>query len=174
MGKKVAASQLGIVFHTRYVGASLPEMSASFGVDVSGLQGVGSVAVFSAQFDNVNGKANLSNTELIKINNSIRVAKQNLLTGKNFLNVVGGGKKSFDYAAVFKIYFNDVIRRGTIPSSSQAMTTGFIKFLSSRYDKEIDKKKTEKSKTLQVKLNNLRSGAGLHLIPLEEVYKDIG
>jgi len=34
-------------------------------------------------------------------------------------------------------------------------------------------KKTEKSKTLQAKLNNLRSGAGLHLIPLEEVYKDI-
>tara|TARA_Y100001937_G_scaffold128645_1_gene206454 strand:+ start:11786 stop:12979 length:1194 start_codon:yes stop_codon:yes gene_type:complete len=146
MGNKVAASKLGIVFHTRYVGSSLPEMSASFGVDVSGLQGVSSVAVFSAEFQNVNGKANLSNTELVKINNSIRTAKQNLLTGKNFLNAIGGGKKSFDYAAVFKIYFNDVIRRGTIPSSSQAMTNGFIKFLSARYDKEIEKKKTEKSK----------------------------
>ena len=146
MGAKVARSNLGIVFHTKYNGATMADMSASFGVDVSGLQGVADVAVFSAEFQNVNGKANLTPTELVKINNSIRIAKQNLLTGKNFLNAIGGGTKSFDYAAVFKIYFNDVIRRGVIPSSAQSMTAGFVKFLANRYDKEISKKKTEKSK----------------------------
>jgi len=145
LGKKVGAADLGIVFHTHYKGASLPEMNAGFGVDVSGLQGVKEVAVFSATFENIGGKANLSKTELTKLNNSIRVAERNLGQGKNFLNAVGGGTKSFDYAAVFKIYFNDVIRRGVIPSNAQAMTVGFMTFLATRYDKEIAKKKTEKS-----------------------------
>lgn len=146
LGRKVGAANLGIVFHTHYKGASLPEMNAGFGVDVSGLQGITEVAVFSATFENIGGKANLNKTELTKLNNSIRVAERNLGQGKNFLDAIGGGTKTFDYAAVFKIYFNDVIRRGVIPTNAQAMATGFVAFLATRYDKEIAKKKTEKSK----------------------------
>ena len=50
LGMKVAKSRLGIVFHTSYTGSSIDTMSAGFGVDVSGMQGVKDVAVFSSTF----------------------------------------------------------------------------------------------------------------------------
>ena len=145
LGKKVAKSKMGIVFHTHCTGASLPEMNAGFGVDVSGLQGVVDVAVFSATFENIGGKANLSNSERTKLNNTLTVAKRNLDQSRKFLDAVGGGSKSFDYAAMFKIYFNAVIKSGKIPSSAQEMQRGFVRFVDDRYRIEIAKKKTDKS-----------------------------
>ena len=146
MGDKVAKSKLGIVFHTRYNGPTISSMASSFGVDVSGMQGVSDVAVFSAEFQNVNGMANLSPSEKIKLNNTLRVARRNLLRSRPFLNVIGGGTKTMDYSAMFKIYFNQVIKSGRMPSTSQQMAIGYKKFVTDRYNKEIDKKKTEKAK----------------------------
>lgn len=145
LGKKVAKSKMGIVFHTHYTGASLPEMNAGFGVDVSDLQGVKDVAVFSATFENIGGKANLSNSERTKLNNTLTVAKRNLDQSRKFLDAIGGTNKTFDYAIMFKIYFNAVIKSGKIPSSAQEMHRGYVRFVEDRYKVEIAKKKTEKS-----------------------------
>ena len=143
LGSKVAASDIGIVFHTAYNGI---QGGASFGVDVSKLQGVPKIAVFSAEFTNVSGKANLTSTEKSRFNNILTKAKRELGVGKHFLNQIGGGTKPMEYSAVFKTYFNTLVKKGSIPTSSQTMTAGYIKFLSVRYDKEIVKKKTEKSR----------------------------
>jgi len=146
MGKKVAASKLGIVFHTTYTGPTLGEMSAGFGVDVSGLQGVPSVAVFSSTFENVNGIANLTAAELVKLNNSITVAERNLASGRNFLNAIQKETGTYAHNALFKIYFNQVIREGNIPTNAAGMSQGFVAFVDARYQAEIAKKKTEKAK----------------------------
>ena len=145
MGAKVAKSILGIVFHTRYVGGSMDSLSATFGADVKGLQGVKDIAVFSSEFTNVNGLANLTISEKNNINNTIRQAKTNLRSGKKFLDVIVKDKSSMSPASMFKIYFNQVIREGKIPNTSNLMAQGFIKFLDNRYKKEIIKKKTQKT-----------------------------
>ena len=145
MGGKVAKSKLGIVFHTRYSGSDITSLSASFGVDVSGLQKVKDIAVFSSTFQNVNGIANLTISERNQINNTIRQAKSNLKSGGKFLDVIVKDKSSFSPASMFKIYFNQVIRSGKIPTTSMGMAKGFETFLNDRYKKEIIKKKTEKS-----------------------------
>jgi len=142
LGSKVAASDIGIVFHTSYDGI---QGNASFGVDVSSLQGVPKIAVFSAQFTNVSGRANLTTVEKSKFNASIGKARRELKIGQNFLNLIGGGKKSFEFAALFKTYFNTLIRAGSIPSSSTTLLKGFVSYISTKYDAEIAKKKTEKS-----------------------------
>ena len=54
MGKKVGHSDLGIVFHTRYTGTSISTMTASFGVDVSSMQGNALHAGFYPAFLTVN------------------------------------------------------------------------------------------------------------------------
>jgi hypothetical protein len=146
LGKKVAASDLGIVFHTRYHGETLATMNASFGVDVSKMQSSKKVAVFSATFQNTNGVANLNSSERNRLNNSINVAQRNLVAGKSFLNAIQEGKGSFAYTALFKIYFNQVIKSGKIPSSSAAMHREFISFVDMRYKAEIAKKKTDKAR----------------------------
>lgn len=142
LGSKVAASDIGIVFHTAYDGI---QGNASFGVDVSSLQGVPKIAVFSAEFTNVSGRANLTTMEKTKFNTNISKAKRELKLGQNFLNLIGGGKKSFEFAALFKTYFNTLIRAGSIPSSSTTLLKGFVSYISTKYDAEIAKKKTEKS-----------------------------
>ena len=96
LGLKVAKSKLGIVFHTSYSGPSIGEMSAGFGVDVSGMQGVKDVAV-SSTFQNTNGIANLSPGEISKLNGTIQKAQRSLAKGKKFLDQIqkAGGPQSF-------------------------------------------------------------------------------
>jgi len=146
MGKKVGNSTLGIVFHTTYTGDTLQEMSAGFGVDVSSLQSVSDVAVFSSTFENVNGMANLTPGERQKLNNSISVANRNLSSARSFLNTIKNDKGAFAHNALFKIYFNQVIREGKIPTNAQGMAVGFTDFVEKRYQAEIAKKKTEKAR----------------------------
>ena len=144
LGDKVAASNLGIVFHTTYSGASMAEMSASFGADVGGLQGFADVAVLSSDFSTTGKAVSLTAMEKAAVNKNINAAKTNLTKGRNFLDLLGG-KKPFEFTALFKMYFNQVVRGGVIPSSSSVMLKGFVSFVIQRFDMEIAKKKTEKS-----------------------------
>jgi hypothetical protein len=146
LGAKVAKSKLGIVFHTSYSGSSIGDMSAGFGVDVSSMQGVKDVAVFSSTFQNTNGIANLAPGEISKLNGTIGKAQRSLAKGKKFLDEIqkAGGPQTFAPPALFKIYFNQVIRGGTVPSA-EGIATGYVNFVTKKYDDEIKKKKTEKS-----------------------------
>jgi hypothetical protein len=146
LGKKVASSKLGIVFHTTYSGPTIGEMSAGFGVDVSGMQGVKDVAVFSSTFENVNGMANFTPGEVNRLNNSIATAKRNLDGGRKWLNEIqkAEGPQSFSPPALFKIYFNQVIRSGKV-GTAEGMARDYVKFVTDKYDQEIVKKKTPKS-----------------------------
>tara|TARA_B100000902_G_scaffold200838_1_gene191387 strand:- start:561 stop:1760 length:1200 start_codon:yes stop_codon:yes gene_type:complete len=146
LGAKVAKSKLGIVFHTSYSGSTIGDMSAGFGVDVSGMQGVKDVAVFSSTFQNTNGIANLNPGEITRLNSTISKAERSLVKGKKFLDEIqkAGGPQTFSPPALFKIYFNQVIRGGNVPSA-EGIAAGYINFVTSKYDDEIKKKKTEKS-----------------------------
>ena len=144
LGDKVAASNLGIVFHTTYSGASMAEMSASFGADVGGLQGFADVAVLSSDFQTTGKGVSLTAMEKAAVNKNINSAKTSITKGRNFLDLLGG-KKPFEFTALFKMYFNQVVRGGVIPSSPSVMLKGFVAFVIERFDMEIAKKKTEKS-----------------------------
>ena len=146
MGKKVAQSKIGIVFHTHYNGQDFDSMAAGFGVDVSGLQGNSDVAVFSSAFTNTNGIANLSGAELSRLNLSMRTAKRNLDSSRNFLNEIGGKLTGMEPAALFKIYFNQKIKEGKIPTSAQQMLAEFKVFVESRYALKEAGVKTPKAK----------------------------
>ena len=120
-------------------------LSAGFGCDVSSLQRVTEVAVFSSEFKNINGLANLSQTEKNALNAVIVKSERDLRSGQSFLNDVQGGKGPFTIPALFKVYFNQVVRGGVVPTS-QGMAQGFGAFVASKYDSEIVKKKTSKSR----------------------------
>ena len=54
------------------------------------------------------------------------------------------GPQSFSPPALFKIYFNQVIRGGKI-DNAEGIARGYVKFVTDKYDQEIAKKKTPKS-----------------------------
>jgi len=147
LGKKVASSKLGIVFHTTYSGDTIGEMSAGFGVNVSGMQGVKDVAVFSSTFENVNGMANLTPGEVNNLNRSIAAADRSLKMGRKFLDDIQKteGPQSFSPPALFKVYFNQVIRGGNTVPDANGIAAGYGAFVIKKYDEEIKKKKTEKA-----------------------------
>jgi hypothetical protein len=154
LGEKVGASKLGIVFHTEYTGKTIADMAAGFGADVSGLQGKTDVAVFSSEFTNVGGAANLSMVEKANVNRTILAAERNLRQGSSFIKSVQGvGKGPFTLPALFKVYFNQVVREGKVPSA-QIMSKQFCCFIDEKYKKEMDKKKTLKSKGEWMKRRN--------------------
>ena len=154
LGQKVGASKLGIVFHTEYTGTSMTDLMAGFGADVSKLQGKPEVAVFSSEFQNVGGAANLSKVERASVNRTILAAETNLRQGQTFIKGIQDvGNGPFTLPALFKVYFNQVVREGRVPPA-QIMSKQFCSFIDKKFTTEIAKKKTGKSKVEWMKRRN--------------------
>ena len=154
LGERVGKSKLGIVFHTEYSGKTMQDLAAGFGANVSGLQGKPDVAVFSSEFTNVGGAANLSMVEKANVNRTILAAERNFRSGSTFIKGVQDvGKGPFTLPALFKVYFNQVVREGRVPSA-EVMSKQFCCFIDDKFNKEMAKKKTLKSKGEWMKRRN--------------------
>ena len=154
LGQKVGKSKLGIVFHTEYSGKTMQDLAAGFGANVSGLQGKPDVAVFSSEFTNVGGAANLSMVEKANVDMTILSAERNLRQGQSFVKGIQDvGKGPFTLPALFKVYFNQVVREGRVPPA-QIMSKQFCSFIDKKFVTEIAKKKTAKSRVDWMKRRN--------------------
>jgi len=154
LGQKVGKSKLGIVFHTEYSGKTMQDLAAGFGANVSGLQGKPDVAVFSSEFTNVGGAANLSMVEKANVDRTILSAERNLRQGQSFVKGIQDvGKGPFTLPALFKVYFNQVVREGKVPPAN-IMAKNFCCFIDAKFNSEIGKKKTAKSRVDWMKRRN--------------------
>jgi len=147
LGRKVARAKLGIVFHTTYNGGpELRDMTASFGVDVSKMQNVPDVMVFSSDFSTQDATL-FTPAEFVKYQASIRKAEGSLKQASKFLDVLQStGEGKFMLASMFKIYFNSFIRTGRALPNARAVAAGFSGYYKGALQKEIDSKKQEKTK----------------------------
>lgn len=156
IGNKVKHAKLGIVFHTKYSGGPLlSDMSPSFGVDVSGMQNVSDIAVFSSNFTDATGSSRMTTSEFISYRAAVNRAEGSLRQASTFLDILkqtGDGK--FLLSAMFKVYFNSFIRQGKSITNAQAVGKGFEKFYSDALQKEIDSKKTPAAKAKYEKIKN--------------------
>ena len=62
-GKKIKNAKIGVVWHTTYKGSALPDMKASFGANISGLQSPSTVWMDDATYKDVSGKATMTEKE---------------------------------------------------------------------------------------------------------------
>jgi hypothetical protein len=67
IGKTIAKAKVGIVWHTTYSGSTLESMTASFGVDISGLTKSSSIWMDDATYKDASGTAtfNVKETEVV-------------------------------------------------------------------------------------------------------------
>ena len=157
LGQRVNRAKIGIVFHTSYSGASLAEMSAGFGVDVSPYQGHDDIAVFSSDFSDASGVANFTVQELNSFKSAISKAEGSLKQASKFLDVMKGSDK-YAFNVIFKQFFNTYIRQGqTIPPVNKVVSD-FGAYYMMLIDKEINTKKTPaaKSKWEKVKQDGMK------------------
>ena len=137
LGKRIGASEMGIIFHTTYTGDSVPEMTASFGADVSGLNKLASVWVDDAVYKDLSGQASLSQAENSQILKGMTAAAGALKTA-DFAAVSG------DYKALLMQYVNARIRRGdTQIDDAQSFAQDFTQWYNDYIQKEIAKLKNQ-------------------------------
>ena len=67
LGSIIKKAKIGIVWHTTYSGKTLPDMKASFGVNISGLSKPSSVWQDDASYRDVSGKATFNEKETTQI-----------------------------------------------------------------------------------------------------------
>lgn len=157
-GNKISNAKMGIVFHTRYTGPSIAEMSASFGVDISNLTPSSDVYVATASFTDATGAASLTAEQLRLYTAAVNRAEGSLRQASTFLNILSStGSSKFLMATLFKQYFNTYIKSGQGLTNSRDVARNFAGYYIQLLDKEVLTKKTKVSqdKYLQMKREGL-------------------
>ena len=149
LGKKIARSKMGIVFHTTYTGSSIEDLSASFGADISKLGSNSDVWMDDATYKDVSGKGSMTASETVKLTQELsKVGKAFHGIKKNDLNKFQAlqdnitAKKGLTY----KTYCNQLVRGQKFNPSYEEYLSRFEKHWS---DKIVGKIKTEKNKKIK-------------------------
>ena len=149
-GKVINKAKVGIVWHTSYSGDALENMTASFGVDISGLKKTPSVWMDDATYKDATGTATF-NAEENKLVTGILSQ-----TGKTFqrinspmLNKFMKLQESMTGAIVgakLSTYNNSKVRVGEKISNPKLHAKGYEAWVEQSIQKQIDKAKSAKGK----------------------------
>jgi hypothetical protein len=154
VGASIKKAKIGVVFHTSYSGDSFQNMKASYGVNISKYKKVSSVWAQSATIQDLSGTV----TFTAKDNARVTAALSN--AGKIFQKIAGTTLRALEkhpeLPRTIETYNNTFVRRGETIKNSKKHVEGLIKYITDKYQKEIDKRKTEKGKAAQQeKLDNI-------------------
>lgn len=137
LGKKINNAVLGIVFHTKYTGATLAEMKSSFDVKESDYKSSQSVWIQRAEFTDISGAASMTKTERRNYEAAVRRAEGSLNQTGSMLNDIQSGKATLGFDTEFLKFFNGYVKAGKdIPSVEKAYSD-YLHHLGKEYDKSI-------------------------------------
>ena len=153
--KAVKSAKIGIVWHTSYTGNTFETMRASYGVDVSKLKKTKAVWMQDAMLRDLTN-ITMSKAETEKVNGHLSQA------GFIFNKIAGSTLRHLEsnqeLARLIEQFNNSFVRQGQIIGDSEKHVIALINWISNRYKKEIDKRKSEKGKaTQQKKLDEILS-----------------
>jgi hypothetical protein len=125
LGQRIAGAQLGIIFHTSYSGAdTIGDMTASFGVNVTGFTQTKAVWFDDATYKDYTGIASLTPTENAKIEKYLAAtAKTMQKIGPQRFDIV---LQDREFARMVKPFINKMIRAGIHAVDPIAFLKDFI------------------------------------------------
>ena len=135
LGKKVLNSEIGIVFHTRYTGESLQNLSKQSDVNVTEFNIPPNVFVDDAKFKDVSGTATFTAEESKHINEITEAVKA-------ASNTVKWDSIPDSVYASLNVFINSLIRDNRFVTDPETSYNEFINWLSTRAEKEITALKT--------------------------------
>ncbi len=142
----IKKSKIGIVWHTTYKGNTFSSMRASYGVDVSKFKSTRAVWSQDAMLRDMTN-ITMSKRDTEEVNEYLSQA------GKIFNKISGTTLRTLEgqeeLQKLIETYNNSFVRAGTVIGNTRGHVSGLIRFISQRYKKEIDKRKTEKGKAAQ-------------------------
>ena len=150
LGKIMSTAKIGVVWHTTYSGSTLPDMKASFGVDISKLSKPSTVWMDDATYKDVSGRATFTQKE------TEAVTKILSNTGRTFQRINAPLLRQFLklqdsltgvlVGASLKTYNNSKVRAGEIIKNPKQHAAGYVKWVENSIQKQIDKVKSDKGK----------------------------
>ncbi len=145
LAREILASRIGVVWHTTYRGDSLESMSASFGEEIATrLKKTKTVWSVDAMYKDVSGSANFNAAETKEITELLSKA------GKIFSSLkrssLDGISDNEDLLIRVKAFINSKVRTGERIGNTTKFVDDLVKYVHDYYQKEIDKKATEKAK----------------------------
>jgi len=151
--KEIRKAKIGIVWHTTYTGRSFETMKASYGVNVAGLRKSANVWSQDAMLRDVRG-ATMSAKETERVNGILSEIGTlfNQISGSTLREL----EKNQTLAQHIEQFNNTYVRKGEVIGNTTAHTNRLIRWIETKYKKEIDARKTTKGKaTQQKKLDDL-------------------
>jgi hypothetical protein len=163
-------ANIGVVFHTAYDGKSFEEMRASYGVDVEAFKKTTKVWAVSAGVADISGRATLTSSETKQVTKVLSDAGKIFQSiGRGVFTAISSDK---ELNVIINTYNNTFIRRAERMGSGRDHVRGLLKYIHDKYQKDIDKLKTDKSKDAKAQkrqevLNMLDS----HAADLEKIFE---
>jgi Family of unknown function (DUF6267) len=145
LAKRILNSQLGVVFHTKYSGPSLTQLSKSPDVNVTEFNQTTEVFVDDAKFKDMSGTVTLTEVEETIIKNNIEQIKN---------ANIGWIKLHDTFYSLTNTFINTLIRDGRFVTDPNKTYDEFITWYSDRLNKEIEKLKSETGKLKKVEAKN--------------------
>lgn len=155
LARQILASRIGVVWHTTYRGDSLESMSANFGEEIATrLKKTKSVWSVDAMYKDVSGSVNFNAAETKEITEILSKA------GKIFSGLkrssLDGMSDNQDLLIRVKAFINSKVRAGERIGDTAKFVDDLMKYVHDHFQKEIDKKATEKAKaTAEAKRNEV-------------------
>ena len=151
--KELIKSKIGIVWHTTYTGNSFESMKASYGVNVNKLRKNPNVWSQDAMLRDMT-RYTMSKKETDTVNEYLSQA--GVLFNQISGNVLRDLEKNQSLAQTIETLNNTYVRRGMVINDTKKHVNNLIRYITSKYKKEIDSRKTEKGKRVQqTKLNDV-------------------
>ena len=147
LGKKIQASQIGVVFHTRYTGPNLQQLSKSADVNVSEFGQSPDVWLDDAKFKDMSGTVTLTDDEKRAVSEGLN-SIQKIAGITDWVGLPG------NFYTLANTYINTLIRQGKFVEDPEETFNGFIEWYNSRMDKEIEKLKSEAGKQKKIEGKN--------------------
>lgn len=146
--KEVLNAKIGIVWHTTYTGNTFESMKASYGVDVSKFKKSTTVWSQDAMLRDVSS-ATMNEKETEEVNKHL--SKCGVLFNKISGTTLRQLEANPDLAQLLEQYNNTFVRKGMVVGNTTSHVKGLLKWIKDKFQKEIDKRKTEKGKAVQQK-----------------------
>ena len=147
--KRIRSASIGVVFHTSYEGKDFESMRAKYGVDAGKFRKVKSVWAQDANLRDLSGTVTLTKKETAEVTRALSEA------GRIFKQISSTTLKQIesnqDLARTIETFNNTYVRANKPIGNTTKHVEGLIKYIETKYQKEIDKRKSEKGKTAQAK-----------------------
>jgi len=139
LGQRILSSKMGVVFHTKYKGMNLQNLTKSSDVNVSEFNLTPDVFVDDAKFKDISGTATFTNEESEKFETLIDAS----LTAGNQVEWEEVPDNIYVYLNTF---VNNLIRQGRFVQKPQEDYNSFVEWITTKGTQAVNQLKTEKGR----------------------------